>query len=98
MGVEATGTEREEVFLTSKLKHNRSYDRALVDLRASLKRARLEYFDLYLMHSAMGGPAVRKEVWRALVDAQKEGLVKSIGVSGVDFQIRRFRLWFDNDN
>jgi diketogulonate reductase-like aldo/keto reductase len=33
------------------------------------------------MHSAIGGPQIRKNVWRALVDAQKEGLVKSIGVS-----------------
>lgn len=33
------------------------------------------------MHSAIGGPKVRKEVWRAFVDAQQQGLVKSIGVS-----------------
>ena len=33
------------------------------------------------MHSAIGGPKVRQEVWRALCDAQKEGLAKSIGVS-----------------
>jgi diketogulonate reductase-like aldo/keto reductase len=36
---------------------------------------------MYLLHSAIGGPNVRKECWRACVDAQKEGLVKSIGVS-----------------
>ena len=69
------------MFLTTKLKRNRTYDRALQDLRTSLKRAGVEYFDLYLMHSAIGGAAMRKEVWRAMVDAQKEGLVKSIGVS-----------------
>jgi diketogulonate reductase-like aldo/keto reductase len=67
--------------LTSKLKHNRDYDSALKDLKSSLKKSRVDYFDLYLMHSAIGGPEIRKNVWRALVDAQKQGLVKSIGVS-----------------
>ena len=61
--------------------HNRTYDEAIRDLKLSLKKSGLEYFDLYLMHSAIGGPAIRKEVWRALCDAKKQGLVKSIGVS-----------------
>lgn len=77
---ESTGTPRDQVYLTSKLRDNRTYDRALTDLRKSLKRAQVEYFDLYLMHSAIGGPQVRKDVWRALVDAKQQGLVKSIGV------------------
>ena len=78
---EQTNTPRSEIYLTSKLRNNSSYDRALSDLKASLKRSGVEYFDLYLMHSAIGGPEIRKEVWRACVDAQKQGLVKSIGVS-----------------
>jgi diketogulonate reductase-like aldo/keto reductase len=52
------------------------------DIRASLKRAGETYFDLYLMHSAIGGPEVRKEVWKALCDAKEEGWLHSIGVSG----------------
>jgi diketogulonate reductase-like aldo/keto reductase len=79
--VEETNTPRSSLFFTSKLKTNRGYDETLRDLRNSLKVAGLEYFDLYLMHSAIGGPEMRKNVWRACVDAQKEGLVKSIGVS-----------------
>ncbi|KAK1923450.1 putative aldo-keto reductase [Papiliotrema laurentii] len=79
--LKSTGTPRDQVYLTSKLRDNRTYDRALTDLRKSLKRAQVEYFDLYLMHSAIGGPQVRKDVWRALVDAKQQGLVKSIGVS-----------------
>lgn len=61
--------------------HNRGYDETLADLRASLKRAGLAYFDLYLLHAPTGGVALRKELWRALMDAKKEGLVRSIGVS-----------------
>jgi diketogulonate reductase-like aldo/keto reductase len=80
-GVEANKVPRETIFLTSKLKSLRSYSKTLSDLRASLKRTGVPYFDLYLLHSAIGGPEVRKECWRACVDAQKEGLVKSIGVS-----------------
>ena len=77
---EETGTARSDIYITSKLKHNKNYDSALADLRTSLKKTGVEYFDLYLMHSAIGGAKVRKEVWRALVAAQKQGLVKSIGV------------------
>jgi hypothetical protein len=79
--VESSNTARSELFFTSKLKSNRGYDQTLRDLRKSLKTSGLDYFDLYLMHSAIGGPDVRKEVWRAFVHAQKEGLVRSIGVS-----------------
>ncbi|KAL1408618.1 hypothetical protein Q8F55_005431 [Vanrija albida] len=76
-----SGTARSEYFITSKLMHNRGYEGTLADLRASLGRAGLDYFNLYLVHSPIGGPAIRREVWRALVDAKKEGLAASIGVS-----------------
>lgn len=48
---------------------------------ASLKACGLEYLDLYLLHSAIGGPDIRRECWRAVCDAKKQGKVKSIGVS-----------------
>ncbi|ORY34629.1 putative aldo-keto reductase [Naematelia encephala] len=79
--LKSSGTPRSEIFFTSKLMHNRTYASALSDLRLSLKKSGLTYFDLYLMHSAIGGPEIRKEVWRALCDAKEEGLVRSIGVS-----------------
>lgn len=77
----SSGAKREDIYITSKLMHNRGYDAALRDLKASLGRAGLDYFDLYLLHSPIGGPDSRKELWRALVDAKKAGLCKSIGVS-----------------
>jgi aryl-alcohol dehydrogenase-like predicted oxidoreductase len=75
------GVSRGDIFVTSKLMHNRGYDATLRDLKASLRRAGLEYFDLYLLHAPSGGAALRKELWRAMVDAKRAGLAKSIGVS-----------------
>ena len=39
------------------------------------------YVDLFLIHSASGGSAARKEMWQALERLYEEGRVKSIGVS-----------------
>lgn len=86
------------MFLTSKLKNNRTYDHALKDLKTSLKRSGVDYFDLYLMHSAIGGPGVRKDVWRALVDAQKQGLVKSIGVGLDSFLTGKKDVWTEGED
>ncbi|BEJ09849.1 hypothetical protein CcaverHIS641_0607640 [Cutaneotrichosporon cavernicola] len=76
-----SNVSRQDIFITSKLMHNRGYNETLQDLRASLSRAGLDYFDLYLLHAPSGGVGLRKDLWRALMDAKKEGLVKSIGVS-----------------
>lgn len=78
---QSSGVPRSEIFVTSKLMRNRSYDLALSDLRTSLQEAGLDYFDLYLMHSPLGGAAKRRDVWRALLAARDQGLVKSVGVS-----------------
>jgi diketogulonate reductase-like aldo/keto reductase len=61
--------------------HNSGRDNSKAAIRASLKECGLEYIDLYLIHSPIGGPQMRKESWEACVEAQREGLVKSIGVS-----------------
>lgn len=76
-----TGTPREEIFYTTKLMTNVSYEQTLKDIDASLKACGLEYIDLYLLHSAIGGPEKRRECWRAVCDAKKAGKVRSIGVS-----------------
>lgn len=81
-GIASAGVKREEVFVTTKLWNDaQGGDSALKAFDQSLKRLKLEYVDLYLIH----WPAPRKdryvESWKTLVRLQKEGRAKSIGVS-----------------
>ncbi len=71
---------REELFITSKLwiQDMANYDAAAEGIQASLERSGLEYFDLYLLHQAMGDYF---SAWRALEDAYQKGVLKAIGVS-----------------
>ncbi|KAI7840058.1 hypothetical protein COHA_006189 [Chlorella ohadii] len=76
-----SGLRRDEVFITSKLwTSNWGYDKARASIRQSLSELDTSYLDLFLLH-APGDPGARAETWRALEDAQKEGLIRSIGVS-----------------
>jgi diketogulonate reductase-like aldo/keto reductase len=75
-----SGLPREQVFVTSKLWNNdQGYDQALVAFDASMKRLRLRYLDLYLIHWPV--PKLRLESWRALERLLADGRVLSIGVS-----------------
>lgn len=57
------------------------YDEALRSLDQSLSTSGLSYFDLVLIHSPNPGSKKRLETYRALIDARKQGLTRSIGVS-----------------
>jgi len=73
---------RDEIFITTKLwTSDQGYESALGALDASLGRLGLEYVDLYLIHWPGDNPKRRADSWRALVEAQKMGKAKSIGVS-----------------
>lgn len=81
-GIASSGVKRAEIFVTTKLWNDaQGSDSALKAFDQSLKRLKLDYVDLYLIH----WPAPRKdryvESWKTLVKLQKEGRVKSIGVS-----------------
>jgi len=73
---------REDIVVTSKLPgRHHAYDDAVASVHESLRRLGLEQLDLHLIH--WPNPSVGRfpEAWRALVDLQKQGLVRSIGVS-----------------
>ena len=75
-----SGIPRGQVFVTSKLWNNdHGYDKALQAYDASLKRLKLDYLDLYLIHWPVAG--LRLDSWRALEQLSADKRVGSIGVS-----------------
>ena len=80
--VRAGGLPRDELLVASKIPgRHHGYDAAVASTRESLSTLGLDHLDLHLIH--WPNPSVGKyvEAWRALVDLQKDGLVRSIGVS-----------------
>ncbi|KAF2100784.1 Aldo/keto reductase [Rhizodiscina lignyota] len=73
--------KREDIFYTSKLASNSSYDAARRSIKNSLQACGLDYIDLFLLHSPYGGKKARLESWRALEDAIEHGEVRAGGVS-----------------
>ncbi|KAK6595509.1 aldo/keto reductase [Botrytis cinerea] len=73
--------KREDLWFTTKLKTNTSYDATRKAVKDSLKRSGLDYIDLYLLHSPYGGKQRRLECWRAVEDAIADGEVRAGGVS-----------------
>lgn len=72
---------REDLRITSKLPgRHHSFAQALSTVEESLYRAQLDYYDLYLIHWPNPKRGLYIEAWQALIEAQKRGLVLSIGV------------------
>ncbi|MGT2949419.1 aldo/keto reductase [Streptococcus devriesei] len=86
--IKDSGIARDELFVTTKLWNDaHSYEGAKAALAASLERLQLDYVDLYLIHWP-NPKAIRDhwqegnaEAWRYMEEAQKAGLIRSIGVS-----------------
>ncbi|WP_231463855.1 aldo/keto reductase [Pedobacter sp. Leaf132] len=77
--IKASGIDREELFVTTKLWINSNgYQGAKTAFENSLKKLKLDYLDLYLIHQPYGD--VYGE-WRAMEELYKEGKLKAIGVS-----------------
>lgn len=77
-----SGIPREDVAITSKLPGRRhAYHQAIETVHESLYRAGLDYFDLYLIHWPNPRVGLYVEAYQALTDLQKQGLVRSVGVS-----------------
>ena len=81
-GVRASGLDRAEVFVTTKLwNDDQGFDSAIRAFDASLKRLKMDYVDLYLIHWPAPGQDRYVETWKALVRLRDEGRARSIGVS-----------------
>lgn len=90
--VKASGLSREGLFITTKLWNTDQTD-PVGTLKGSLGLLELDYVDLYLIHWPAPGRDNYLQAWEGLVEAQKQGLVRSIGVS--NFQASHLRKIID---
>jgi 2,5-diketo-D-gluconate reductase A len=81
-GIRAAGVPREQLFVTTKLWNDRhGAKNALKAFDDSLRKLRLEYVDLYLIHWPTPRANLYVETWRALQEIKASGRAKSVGVS-----------------
>ena len=82
------GIPREEIFVTTKLwsgneawgQTPKTYESTIDSLNRSLSNLKLNYVDLYLIHAPFPKKQ-RIEQWKAIVELQRQGKVRAIGVS-----------------
>ncbi len=92
--VRAAGLERGDVFITTKcFNDDHGYDQATRAFEASLDRLETGYVDLYLIHWPVPAHNKYVETWKAFIELQSQGLVRSIGVS--NFQPAHLRRLID---
>lgn len=76
---------REDIQISAKLPGSaHEYDQAFKLIQESLRRMGLDYFDKYLIHWPNPKDGKYVEAWKALVNAQKQGLIRTIGVSNFE--------------
>ncbi|MFT8789110.1 aldo/keto reductase [Komagataeibacter saccharivorans] len=73
---------REDIFVTTKLRGaDHGFDSTLRAFERSLERLKMSYVDLYLIHWPLPAKDLYVESWKAMIQLQKDGHVRSIGVS-----------------
>lgn len=77
----ACGVAREDMFITTKVwNDDQGYDATMRAFEASLGRLKMDYVDLFLIHWPAPAQGLAVDTWRALIDLQKSGRTRSIGV------------------
>ncbi len=80
--IAASSVDRDEIWLTTKVwNDDQGYDRAIEAFNESLTRLGVESVDLLLIHWVSAHRGLYLETWKALIELQKQGKAKSIGVS-----------------
>jgi 2,5-diketo-D-gluconate reductase A len=88
--VRASGIDRSEIFVTSKLNNGfHAYDDALHAFDQSMKDLDIEYLDMFLVHWPLPDVGDYVETWKAMEKIYESGRVKAIGVS--NFQPHHLR-------
>jgi diketogulonate reductase-like aldo/keto reductase len=79
-GISESGINRNEIFLTTKLWNSeQGYDLSMKAFEKSIKKLKVDYLDLYLIHWPKGEKS--KDAWRAMERLYNEKLIRAIGVS-----------------
>lgn len=79
--IEQSHVSRDQIIVTSKLPgRDQDYNATMIAIQESIYRLNVEYIDLYLIHWPNPRQGKFVEAWRAMIDAQSAGLIKSIGV------------------
>lgn len=80
--VHAAGLQRDDVYITTKVfNDDHGFEQTKRALHTSLKRLEMEHVDLYLIHWPVPSADRYVETWQALIELQRDGLTRSIGVS-----------------
>jgi 2,5-diketo-D-gluconate reductase A len=80
--VRSAGVPRGELFITSKLRNGgHARDLALKSFDETMRKLGIEQLDLFLIHWPIPSQDRYVEAWKVLVDLQKQGRIRSIGVS-----------------
>jgi 2,5-diketo-D-gluconate reductase A len=80
--IERSGLKPEELFITTKLWNaDQGYESTLQAFEQSMERLGLETLDMYLIHWMQPKQDKYVDTWKALIELQKQGRVKTIGVS-----------------
>lgn len=81
-GIKDSGISRDQIFVTTKIWNDaQGFDAAKTSLDSSLLRLQLDYVDMLLIHWPAPQNDLYVETWHALIEAQKKGKARSIGVS-----------------
>lgn len=82
LAITASGLDRDDVFVTSKLNNNHHpYSDALAAFDRTLSDLGLEYVDLFLIHWPLPAVGDFVETWRALESVYRDDRARAIGVS-----------------
>lgn len=79
--IAASGLDPQDLFVTTKVwNSDQGYQETLDAFDASMERLGLQTLDLFLIHWLQPKQGKHVETWKALVELQKSGRVRSIGV------------------
>jgi len=80
--VRKSGIARESLFITSKLRNGgHAYDDAMRAFDKTMAEIGMDYLDMFLIHWPVPKQDKYVEAWKAFIQLQKDGRIRSIGVS-----------------